>query len=283
MNKLALYTLTTVLIALTILAVISIRTAFYGDRIREKAYPLPEREVERPEPVPEWVPEAASPQYSTDDAASSELDADIDMEFVPMNPGTVIERPAAPEIVESDIQQVMDQLTPGEVAFNSPDIIELGETELIQVVLTTSSQTGTEELKGHITAIGEKRHTEIQVANEMIAKLAGSAFDIVSLGDERQLTVGSEITEWRWEVTPRQEGPQELYLTMSAVLSFQGREVVKAYPVYDTTITVNVPWSKRVASFIDGNWKWLWTTILVPGYGWLIAAFRKYRARRKVA
>jgi hypothetical protein len=45
-------------------------------------------------------------------------------------------------------------------------------------------------------------------------------------------------------------------------------------------IKIVVTWQQKVSVFVGENWKWLWTTILVPLLGWLWER-RKNKADKK--
>ena len=50
-----------------------------------------------------------------------------------------------------------------------------------------------------------------------------------------------------------------------------GGERVYAIQTFDEKITIQVSWSETAGTFVKENWKWLWTTLLVPIAGWLWA------------
>jgi hypothetical protein len=160
------------------------------------------------------------------------------------------------------IDQILEKLEIGNVAFNVPKTMNFHDTAVIQLMLSLKTQT--DELKRMIEAAGEKVGERIRVSDRMEARLTGTNFDITAITREEQAVSRSEITEWKWEVKPRSDGHQSLHLTLSVLLNVDGASTPRRIQTFDKVIEVDVAWHQRVASFFEKNWQWLWATVLVP-------------------
>jgi hypothetical protein len=173
-----------------------------------------------------------------------------------------------PEDPTESVDRVLAKLELGNVAFNSPTTLRLGEVRVIQVLL--SKQKSMEDLKGMIAAEGEKKGARIRLSNQMQAKLSGSNFKITPIGSETQAISGTEVTEWNWEVIPTEAGDQRLHLTLSVVLSVEGERTPRTLQSIERTIDVSVTWSQWLSASVATNWQWLWTTLLIPMWAWFV-------------
>lgn len=169
----------------------------------------------------------------------------------------------------------MSQLTLGNVAFNTPATINIEETVSIHVALSPSENAAA--LKDRVEGPGEKVSHALQVANNMEARLSGEGFKIVPVTSERQ-AVSSGVTEWIWDVTPLTAGKHQLTLTIDALINVNGETVPKTLRTFRKPIEVEVTTVQRVGGVINEHGKWLWTTLLVPIFGW-VAKRRRDKAK----
>jgi hypothetical protein len=165
------------------------------------------------------------------------------------------------------IDQLLEAMEFGNVAFNAPRSMNFQDTAVIQLVLGLA--TPTDELKQMIEAAGEKEGARIRVSDRMEARLTGPNFAITAITPEIQAVSRTDITEWKWEVKPIIDGHQRLHLTLSALLSVDGASTPRAIRTFDEIIEVEVAWHQRVGSFFAQNWQWLWAAVLIPVAGWL--------------
>jgi hypothetical protein len=192
---------------------------------------------------------------------------------------------AKPEQEPSSLERVAEklrELVRGSIAFNTPEEMQVGKTETIELLLSTSSSA--EELKQQLTEAGEKEGAEgIPTADRMQARLTGDpGFVIQAITPEEQAISSEETTKWRWGVTPTQAGEEKkLHLTITALIEVAEETTPRAIDTYNRTIMVKEvqkSWGQRVSEFIGHNWQWLWTSILAPIAFW---AYRIYRRRTK--
>ena len=165
------------------------------------------------------------------------------------------------------IDQILEKLQFGNIAFNVPKKINFHDTAIIQLVLGLEAPI--DELKRVISAMGEKEGVRTRVSGRMEARLSGPNFSVTAITPEIQAVPRSDIVEWKWEVRPISDGRHYLHLTLSVLLSVDGVSTPLAIRTFDKVIVVEVGWHQRASSFFDKNWQWLWAVILVPMVGWL--------------
>ena len=106
-----------------------------------------------------------------------------------------------------------------------------------------------------------------------------SAFKILAVTPETQNLRLNESTQWLWDVTPLEWGPQQLALTISAIYSLNDREGKRALRTFQHIIVVRVTYWQRAQVFLQNNWQWAWATLLVPIVGGIWAWVRKRKNR----
>jgi hypothetical protein len=94
---------------------------------------------------------------------------------------------------------------------------------------------------------------------------------------ERKAVSGQGVTEWKWEIEPTETGPKRLHLTLSAIIQVRGSNEIFDVETFDRTLVVRVTLLSQLSSFVKDNWQRLWTAILIPVVGWVLA-----RRRRRV-
>jgi len=234
--------------------------------------------ADNPPPPPPPPPKAAPPPSKEAEAKEGAKEKD-------KQKADQQKEAAKPEEESSPLERVAEKLrglVRSSIAFNTPEEMEVGKTETIELLLSTSSSA--EELKQQLSEAGEKQGVEeIPTAERMQARLTGDpGFVIQATTPEEQAISSEETTKWNWDVTPTQAGEeQKLHLTLTALIEVAGETTPRAIDTYNRTILVKdvqKSWGQRVSEFIGNNWQWLWATILVPIALW---AYRTYRGRKE--
>ncbi len=176
----------------------------------------------------------------------------------------------------SVIDNIVNNLEWGNIAFNTPQKIRLEEPTTIELVLSPTHSI--EELQSSLESQGEIESAEIRISNQMAANLVGTGFKIEALRPQEQ-AISSDKTQWKWEVTPTQDGSQSLELTLSAIINISGQERQLVIETFKKTIEIEVSVGQRVSTFVSGNWEWLWASILVPTAPFLWKLYQKKRGK----
>ena len=172
-----------------------------------------------------------------------------------------------------EADRILDSMKIGNIAFNTLPAMELYETAFIQLLL--DMEKSVEDLKQRIEEAGEKGGQAIRVSNRMRAQLSGDNFHITPITPEEQAVTGSETTEWKWQIKPKEEGKHRLHLIVSALIKVEGETIPRVIKTFDRTIEVEVTLAQRAKSFVQNNWQWLWAVVIVPLGGWLWNRMKK--------
>ncbi len=205
--------------------------------------------------------------------------ADIEPETAAIETGEREETPDVPETQPPasgyTIDSLLAELPTGNIAFNTPPRMNLEETAYIQLLLDLTKSV--EDLKQKIEEKGLKEGDTIRVAPQMQALLIGSKFDITPITPEIQPITKQAVTEWKWEISPKQVGDHELHLTLNAIVKLEGDKATRFIKAFDRTLQVEVTWRQVTAGFLSENWQWLWAVVVAPVAGW----FWRQRNRKK--
>lgn len=183
--------------------------------------------------------------------------------------------PSPPEPTSlAAIDKIIEKLEFGNIAFNTPTNLQLGEMATIELLL--SPQTLIEQLQNMVNEAGRTEGYTIKISNEMEACLSGSGFKIEAYLPEAQTVSTAKTTKWLWEIEPTKPGNQQLHLTLSARLYHHGLPTSYVVRTFDRTIEVEVNFISRASNFISHNWKWLWTAAIVPIVGW---GWKRYKRK----
>jgi len=165
----------------------------------------------------------------------------------------------------------------GNIAYNPPTKMRLGETRTIELLL--SPKVPIETLKNQIRTLGEKEAARIRISNQMRARLTGNGFGINAITQEKQ-SIGTDPTRWQWDIQAIAKGTHQLHLTLTVVINVDGTDQERNLDTFDKTIQVEVtPW-QTVANFASSNWQWMWAVLLTPLVGWM---WRRSRKRQGAA
>lgn len=173
------------------------------------------------------------------------------------------------------VDELLQELELGTIAFTVPRSLNLRETAMVQLVLSLNLTV--DELSGMIESAAPVESAAVRVSDRMQARLSGANFSISAITPETQAVSRGEPTQWRWEARPLAEGTHSLHLTLSALLRVDGESTARTIRTFDREIEVKVTVPQRLGGFLRENWEWLWTALLVPVGGWIWRRVRRGR------
>ncbi len=196
----------------------------------------------------------------------------------PVSPPTL-----APALTTDDLmERAYAQLREGQLAFNPPQTMRLGESAVIRLRLTRYGNVAAPTL---VAGLGSDRRVltdMVKVGSTMRAQLSGDTFQVEPLSSEEQLVVGDAYNEWAWRVAPQSGGTHALTLRISAVITVGSEKMVRDFPVKETTVTVQVSLVRTVGRALGEYWKELLGLMVPTGSGavgiWL---WQKVHSRRQ--
>jgi hypothetical protein len=217
----------------------------------------------------------------TDCSLSMDGDAVVSATFEAMTTGSppppVAPPPGPPSPVApppgslfDEVDRMIRRLEVASIAFNVPeDTLTVGETAEVQLLL--SAREPIRRLKRQITALGRREGARIRVSDQMEARLTGAKFKIQEVTPALQAVSGQGVTEWKWDIEPTEAGTHSLHLTLSAIIQVRGSDRVFPVRTFDQELPVRVTFLSRVSGFVEDNWQWLWTAILIPLLAWFLS------------
>jgi Tfp pilus assembly major pilin PilA len=183
------------------------------------------------------------------------------------------------ETVPNETDVFLAKLPVGRAVFNSPEVMNVGATETIRLLLSLnqSIEALAKELRSSEKIVGG----DVAVADRVEARLTGQGFSILAVTPETQAVSMKQPTEWKWDVEAKTVGEQQLHLTLSTTIRIHGTQTPRVLRTFDRTIDVTVKWTTRAQDFVANNWKWLWVTIAAPAAGWWWRRWRKGKKPKK--
>jgi hypothetical protein len=172
------------------------------------------------------------------------------------------EKKADSEHLFSQVDKIVAALGKANIAYNLPPTMQIDDTAPIELLL--SPRETISELRQKLSNLGKTEGASIAVAEVMEASLYGRGFDTHELTPARQAVSETAETEWRWEITAKQPGLQELRLTISAVLEVDGHEAPRVLQVYERSIEVDVTVGRRISKFLTDYWQWVLGVVFSP-------------------
>jgi len=101
----------------------------------------------------------------------------------------------------------------------------------------------------------------------MKVRLAGTAFEITPMSEERQLITREGHRTWLWDVVPLESGTKELTLSADAEVVLPGQDPMPVDTrVFTSQITVTarkVPLTEKTKNFLVENWEFFVGTIIL--------------------
>ena len=200
------------------------------------------------------------------------------------SPGVPVGRPAPITNRFDEVDDALQELIAGHVAFNTPDRMQFHESRTIALIASAQLDPSTlsSELRQRIGGNDPVAVQGVQIAPLMEAQLVGApAFEIAALTPTRQPVSRAAPTEWRWTVRAAETGKHTLNLTINAVVTVDNERFPRSLNVLNRDIDVYITAPQRVGMFLSGNWQWLLGTIVIPVAVWLWTNRRKQQRRHR--
>lgn len=186
--------------------------------------------------------------------------------------------------IEEEIESYLKELPPGYVIFNPPEVMNCSQSYIVEAVIPRNySGNLTQEIEGTGTP---KRYNITKVGPQMSARLSGPKFDIDPEEEISQHIIEGDYCKWTWIVTPLENGTQTLLLTIKVIMMRSDSEPeklrqdthIRSVEVLSQEVEVEVGLARQSKDFVQNNWQFLLTVIIIPVIGWL--AKQKFRAGR---
>lgn len=114
--------------------------------------------------------------------------------------------------VSKVVEDELSRLSPGQILYNPPQEMTVGEKERVEVRITKNF---TKNLSEGLRGRGEPQTANISVDTFMKVRLTGYNYYIESLSPEDQPVSSERATQWDFDVTPLESGNQALRLSVT--------------------------------------------------------------------
>lgn len=145
---------------------------------------------------------------------------------------------------------------PGSIVYSIPDSMSIGKTYRIKIrIQSGSSPIGRADLKN-------VRESKIRTSSVMRVDLLdpeSNAFTITKINGEEQIVESGHFTQWDFSVSPIKFGKKNL-LVRIAIKTDKGEKEI----VFEDNVVVKNRVSVQVKNFWKENWKWIFSTMLIP-------------------
>lgn len=177
-----------------------------------------------------------------------------------------------------------DDSTKGIIAYNVPDRMIVRKNHQIKVRITKDRNNKQSLIIGAdgqqpITKIDKSIILEsIRIESIMSAELISvdQTFEITSTSTKEQNIEDHGYTEWSWNVKPTKSGIHPLKLLIKVRTINEHGGFYKDIVVFERDITIEANISHNAVGLLKLEWKWLFTTILIPIFLW----WRKKKSKK---
>ena len=147
----------------------------------------------------------------------------------------------------------------GFLIFDCPELMAVDKEEIVTAEVFIKK-----ELYNQST--DKSQIEQIEVTNEMSARLFGRDFEITAYNNELQAILPHKKTRWQWEVKPTKHGDKQIRLVISAKIKNEpsGFQQYDFAPIMKVVL-VKVKRVYLIKKFFKANWQWL--VNLVAGTG----------------
>ena len=162
------------------------------------------------------------------------------------------------------VDDINNEIGIGRVVYKIPDtMIILRNYDIIVRIMKKVNDSNKSDLNIHKNIGVKYVDTNIMITNRMEVDLVDSSpdscFKICRVNSGIQLIDNSSYTEWIFTVRPMKHGKKELKLVISIIEDGDKKQIV-----YTDVVNVKDDIGKDIFIFWKSEWKWIFTTILIP-------------------
>jgi len=168
---------------------------------------------------------------------------------------------------KSSVDYAIEKLKNANIVFDTPSSMYRNKTYIINLKLDAVKDIS--DLLKELNS-SEKESAVVKYSSTMKAELISEnkkAFDITPITPDTQVISSINTTSWKWDVTPLEQGEQNLHLSLTAFLDIEGKEKALSIKTFDKVIKVNISYPDEITLFIQNNWKWILGSLLFPLIG----------------
>ncbi|MBD2342210.1 hypothetical protein H6G64_35415 [Calothrix sp. FACHB-156] len=174
----------------------------------------------------------------------------------------IIDKSSLADTLGSDLENIINKLPEGQIAYNIPTTMYVGEKSFVKVNLTKDLSLDISREFGN-----DARLERLKVNTFMKIDLIGDSFDIKNVSDLNQVLPNKNLQQWEWIVLPKDTGNQDLIIKVSARFKLSDGSQ-ENYTL--KTIRKSVEVKNNPQYFLGQNWKWFIEMAIALGVGGVI-------------
>lgn len=180
----------------------------------------------------------------------------------------IIIKPEKPTIIEREKTDIVGrQLFSTQLAFALKESANVDETLKAQLLMSIKEEVNT--LANQLTVTGPKTTATINVSKVVRANLVAPDFKVTNVTPEEQVIAENNNTEWEWLLKPTSPGKHEVTLTVTAIITIDGKEKPYHLKKFEKVLTIEVTKEQILEDWFSENWKWVISTLIIPFLGFL--------------
>lgn len=177
-----------------------------------------------------------------------------------------IQKAPAQNTLGAQAESIVRQLFSASMVFSVPTEVNIEEDAKVQLIIDPSKEVA--DIEKNITVKGAKTGQTIKISKVIIASISAPNFDVTQVTPEEQVISSDSPTEWLWSLKPKTTGEHSVNVTITAIVSVDGKERKHHIKTFDKTVTVVVKPQQVATSWAEDNWEWLFSTLVIPIGAW---------------
>lgn len=169
---------------------------------------------------------------------------------------------SGPALPHNQTDVVNKKLFNAGLAFSIKDRANINEDVKAQLLINPSKDLA--DLEKDLTVSGTKVSKKVKVSRVVKATLTAPDFDVVNITDPEQIVSDIDSTEWLWTLKAKSSGTHEVNLSVTAVITVDGRESKHHLKTSDRTVVIEITGQQILIDWLKENWKWIIGTLIIP-------------------
>lgn len=150
--------------------------------------------------------------------------------------------------INSSLDEELDNLSKGTIAFNTPQNIKYKSTSTIHLVLSPKEKDIA--VAKLVESSGVVVTEEVQFSKFLEARLEGKNFEIEATTATRQPISLKDTTQWRWQITPLKAGKESLFLNIYAVVNIDGEKHERLLKTFTREMLISITFINHPVEYI---------------------------------
>lgn len=167
------------------------------------------------------------------------------------------------------------QLSLASIAFSIPESTNVDNSFVVQLLIDLTKNE--EHLVSMLEEKGKKFSAGVPVSKIVMVELKSDGFVVEKISPIKQPLSSTEPTEWLWNLKPKVTGMHTVFLAITAIVTVDGEKETRLLETFQKEVIVEVAALQLTERWLEDNWQWVWSSLLVPVAVWSVSTIRKKR------